>query len=280
MSVLDSQRALIRSALFIAEHKRSGFFDRFFLAGLRSGTVVVGALLLFFPRYSLTTDAALVMVDYVIDGDTVILEDHRKVRLIGINAPEHESNNRAAQPYALEARLALQQLVQGKRVRLIEGSDAVDRYGRTLGYIELKDGTDVQELMLARGYAAFVAISPNFERIARYIKAEQISRGQSLGIWSLPDFVMDFSSTRDQFDGGFAVVDSIVSRVRESAEYHIFDLGSRVSVRIAKRDWRLYWGSALPESYVSRTVEVRGWFFLHNKVLITSASHPSMIQIL
>ena len=161
--------------------------------------------------------------------------------------------------------MALQQLVQGKRVRLIEGSDTVDRYGRTLAYLELEDGTDVQEMMLARGYAAFVAISPNSERINQYVKAEQISRDQSLGIWSLPDFVLESPSARDQIEEGFAVVDSIVSQVRESARYHVFELESGMSVRVAKSHWQLYWDSVLPESYMVRTVEVRGWFFRHNK---------------
>jgi micrococcal nuclease len=263
------------SALFIDAHKRS----RFIIEALKSGALVMGVLFLFFPRYALSADVAPVMVDYVIDGDTVVLEDHRKVRLIGINAPEQESNNRAAQPYAVEARLALQQLVHGKWVRLIEGSDAVDRYGRTLAYIELEDGTDVQELMLTRGYAAFVAISPNFARITKYMQVEQISRDQSLGIWSFPGFVLRSPVSQVQFTGGFAVIDSIVSRVRKSAKYHIFDLGSGMSVRIAKRSWQLYWNSALPESYMARNVEVRGWFFVHNKVLVTVASHPSMMQI-
>ena len=275
MSIRDSERALRRGALFIGAHKRS----RFLIGVHNCGVLFIVALLLFSPRYALSANADAIMVDYVIDGDTIILEDHRRVRLIGINAPEQGSDSRQAQSYALEARLALQQLVQGKWVQVIKGSEAVDRYGRTLAYIELEDGTDVQELMLARGYAAFVAISPNSARINRYIKAEQVARDQSLGIWSFPGFVLDSPSARDQFDGGFAVIDSIVTEVRESSKYHIFELESGMSVRVAKRSWQLHWDSALPQSYTARTVEVRGWFFFHNKAPVTVVSHPSMMQI-
>ena len=278
--VRDLEKALIKSAFFINGHTKICFFGGFFICAFKYSALVAGTLLLILPRSALSAEGSPVMVDYVIDGDTVILEDHRKVRLIGINAPEQDSGKRAAQSYALEARLALQQLVNGKPVWLIEGIESVDRYGRTLAYLELEDGSDVQELMIDRGYAAFVAISPNFGRVTKYVKAEQIARDRSLGIWGLSDYVLNSLSARDQFDGGFAVVNGIVSRVRESDKTYIFDLEFGMSVRVAKQSWRLYWGTALPKSYLSRTVEVRGWFFYHDNVLITVASHPSMIQIL
>ena len=258
----------------------SAFFMKLVRGCLLLGGLLVFALGISAPCGVLFADNASVRVDYVIDGDTVILNDNRKVRLIGINAPEQESGNRAAQPFAMEARLALQQLVMEREMRLIEGIDAVDRYGRTLAYLELEDGTDVQESMLVRGYAAFVAISPNSERILRYIKAEQVARTQSLGIWSSPDYVLDSSLAGDRFDGGFAVVNSIVSQVRESASFYIFDLNSDMSFRILKSNWQLHWDSVLPQSYVSRKVEVRGWFYLQKKALVTVVSHPSMIGIL
>ncbi len=56
-------------------------------------------------------------VDFVIDGDTVILDGGERVRLIGINAPELETEEAPAQPFAEEATRALAQLAE-KRMHI------------------------------------------------------------------------------------------------------------------------------------------------------------------
>ncbi|MGH7410275.1 MAG: thermonuclease family protein, partial [Candidatus Methylomirabilis sp.] len=70
--------------------------------------VLLTALLL-----SGTSGADLVAtVREVIDGDTIVLDDGRKVRYLGINAPEH------GQPYAREATNLNRRIVSGLSVRL------------------------------------------------------------------------------------------------------------------------------------------------------------------
>ena len=73
-------------------------------------------------------------VKYVHDGDTVKLIDGRKVRLIGINAPEVARENRKAEDYALPARDLLIALLlkHNNHIQLVHGVESKDHYQRLL----------------------------------------------------------------------------------------------------------------------------------------------------
>lgn len=74
-------------------------------------------------------------VKYVVDGDTIVLTDGRKVRLLQINAPEENQCGHEA------ASRELRELVQGKEVTL--ESDPMfgdmDKYERLLRYVHVGD---------------------------------------------------------------------------------------------------------------------------------------------
>ena len=80
------------------------------------------------------------------DGDTVRVLDaaqvQHKVRLQGIDAPER------GQPFGTVARERLAAMVMGKAVTVHD--DGRDKYGRTLGHIEI-EGRDVNRQMVADG---------------------------------------------------------------------------------------------------------------------------------
>src|SRR5687768_17229147 len=54
----------------------------------------------------------------VYDGDTVVLEDGKHVRLLGINTPEIESHQRAEEPGGIAAKKWLQTQLQDNKVYL------------------------------------------------------------------------------------------------------------------------------------------------------------------
>ena len=56
----------------------------------------------------------------VYDGDTVLLSNGSKVRLLSSNTPEIESPHRSGSPGGEEARLWLKEAVEGKKVYLEE----------------------------------------------------------------------------------------------------------------------------------------------------------------
>ena len=124
----------------------------------------------------------------VLDGDTVDLEDGRRVRLIGIDTPETKFSPQAQvegmdDPFAQEAKQFLEERCEGKSVRLEFGPEPEDDYGRTLAYLHLEDGTDLNaELLrygLARAYRRF-----DHPRFSEYIRLEEEARAKRLGLWA------------------------------------------------------------------------------------------------
>lgn len=85
-------------------------------------------------------------VGYVVDGDSLYLDGRRQqVRLWGVDAPEKsESGFQAATDY-------LFLIAQGQRIecRQIE----VDRYGRSVARCFLRDGREINRLMIESGTA-------------------------------------------------------------------------------------------------------------------------------
>ena len=64
-----------------------------------------------------------VLVQRVIDGDTVVLADGERVRYIGMDTPER------GEPFFDEATEYNRRLVEGRRVRLMKDDSDKDRFG-------------------------------------------------------------------------------------------------------------------------------------------------------
>ncbi len=144
-------------------------------------------------------------VRYVHDGDTLQLNDGRKVRLIGINTPELARDNKAAEAFANEAKNALKLLFNSnKSVNLLYGKDKTDRYGRLLAHALLNDGQNVQALLLKQGYASVIIIPPNTRFAACYLEMEHEARCNKTGLWQSEN-ILQAKQLRKQ-DIGFHLV--------------------------------------------------------------------------
>ncbi len=99
-----------------------------------------------------------VTVERVIDGDTVILTDGRRVRLLGLDAPETGSGAAEPECYAEEAAAFLTGLVDGAAGCLELESDRVEQdvYGRLLAYLWDPEGRMLNEIILREGCAVFI----------------------------------------------------------------------------------------------------------------------------
>ena len=88
-------------------------------------------LLLTLNAYSKTT----FKVKRVIDGDTIILNNGEKVRLLGVDTPELHHPQKPVQCYAQEAKKFTEKQVLGKIVKLTFEGPKKYHYGRTLDWV-------------------------------------------------------------------------------------------------------------------------------------------------
>lgn len=247
---------------------------------------LVGAFLLFtltlFLQGAFADRSQTVEVSFVLDGDTVILQGGERVRLIGINAPEKEYAHRPAQPYALEASLALRELVQDESIVLVKGRQNTDSYGRTLGYLESADGTDFQEALVARGYAFVVAFPPDIDRLELYLDAERTARAERLGVWNVKQFQPVDLDLGQTLESGFGLFRGRVLSVGSSRKNVRLEFGSDLVATIRHSDWKSYW-SQDPDSLEGKNIELRGWLRKagenNNARYYLRLRHPYMMQI-
>ncbi|PIQ91302.1 MAG: hypothetical protein COV70_04440 [Parcubacteria group bacterium CG11_big_fil_rev_8_21_14_0_20_39_22] len=133
-------------------------------------------------------EAALHKVERVVDGDTLILSDENRVRLLGVDAPE-----RGACYYG-ESKEYLVDLLEGKDIRIEKGLTAKDDYGRLLRWVILpspekdEDNILVNEKILETGHALRLSYSDESVDDNRYrdilVTAEKEAKNKELGIWS------------------------------------------------------------------------------------------------
>jgi len=123
-----------------------------------------------------------------VDGDTFWVDDGSKkglkIRLIGVNTPETVHPQKPVEFYGKEASAYVKDLLIGKKVRLEFDVDRVDRYGRTLAYVFLKDGTFLNAELVKNGYAQIMTIPPNVKYSEKFLKLEREARDNNRGLWN------------------------------------------------------------------------------------------------
>jgi micrococcal nuclease len=119
------------------------------------------------------------VVARVVDGDTFNCTDGRKVRVIGVDAPELRQR-----PFGQRARQALARLAPvGDTVLLEADVTPRDRYGRTLAH-PWRGDTLVGEALVRRGYALLYTVPPDVRYAERFESAQRRARSERAGLWA------------------------------------------------------------------------------------------------
>lgn len=127
-------------------------------------------------------------VTRVVDGDTFWVDDGSekglKVRLIGVDAPETRNSGRKLKGYfGTESSEYLNSLIGGKKVRFVFDVAKYDRYGRTLAYVYLADGTFVNAELVKNGYATVMTTPPNVRHADEFVELADRARKRNRGLW-------------------------------------------------------------------------------------------------
>ncbi len=121
------------------------------------------------------------VVTRIIDGDTVELENGTTIRYLMINTPETTGGKNDC--YGQNAVQFNTDLVLNKTVTLDYDVECTDRFDRTLAYVSV-GGQEVNKLLLERGYACLLHISPNGDdRLAEYKAIEAAAKAANRGLW-------------------------------------------------------------------------------------------------
>lgn len=225
-----------------------------------------------------------VTVKSAIDGDTVELEDGRRVRLVGLDVPLAPASLGAT------ASAALAELVGGRAAILGLAGRRTDRYGRVLAQLYRDDGLWLQGELLTRGLARVESQADNRALVPVMLAWEGEARAARRGLWALSAYaVLAPEDARRHLDR-FALVEGTVTEVTQSssrAELHFgatardgfTALLSPESRRLLVKSGILAKAGLALESLAGRRLRVRGYVRWWNGAVI-DVTHPEQIELL
>ncbi len=218
-------------------------------------------------------------VKHVIDGDTVILSDDRKVRLIGIDTPEIGYDGHPSEPGAIRAKDFLKQmLAQNPSVYLIYDQEHFDRHNRTLAHLFLSKDNNIQATLLREGLAMPLTIPPNLQFIDCYRQQSKIAMNQRRELWALPRYQPVSVERLSGTERGFYIITGRVNRVTESRSSIWINLETRGALRIQRKDLPYFKGINL-HGLAGKRVQASGWLYRRNNELRMQLRHRVDLQI-
>ncbi|MDO8435268.1 MAG: thermonuclease family protein, partial [bacterium] len=125
----------------------------------------------------------------VVDGDTLTIRkdgENVTLRLIGLDTPETVDPRKTVQCFGKEASEKARQVLTGTSIRIETdpSQGELDKYGRTLAYVFLSDGTNFNMLMIAEGYGHEYTYNLPYKYQAEFKAAEKKAREEKKGLWA------------------------------------------------------------------------------------------------
>jgi micrococcal nuclease len=122
----------------------------------------------------------------VIDGDTFVIGENVRVRLLGVDAPDfgHPDPDRPDEPFGREATEFLRAAVDGRDVRLDFDRERHDKYDRLLAYVTCDDRLVNAEIIRAGFAKALTRFPFSAQKKRLFVEAEREAREAQRGLWS------------------------------------------------------------------------------------------------
>ncbi len=216
-------------------------------------------------------------VRHVIDGDTLVLKNGEKVRLIGINTPEVESHYTRAEAGGEAARDWLRKKLGQAEIWLEYDAEQRDKYDRRLAHVFLPSGEYLNASLLEQGLAMLTLTPPNLRYSKTLIAAQQQAETAATGIWQRPEFqpkpLKDLSLGNDY--RGWQRWQVTPRRIGESRKYINLIVSEHFVIKIAKS---LQDRFPPLSQYLDQRLEVRGWLRRQGNQHFMIVQHPSAIQ--
>lgn len=230
-------------------------------------------------------------VSGVLDGDTVII-DHPKVkrlRYLGINAPETLTSYSPGDPYYFESTALNKKLVFGKEVTLEFDEEKYDSYGRLLAYVFV-DGKLVNEELVREGLARAFFIGPNRKYEQRVYKAQSYAQEKRKGIWSNQagntkisrnrEFLIKPENIKDFIHERVVVRGKITGEKKNNSKVLVLGLENDLDIVIFKDSIENFKFFSIDPAtyYTGKPVEVIGKVTMYRGSPQIVISHPTVIR--
>lgn len=216
------------------------------------------------------------VVEKVFDGDTILLSNGQKVRLLGVNTPEVASRNKNAEAGGEEAKAWLQKRLEHKKVRLEADVEKQDKYRRTLAYVFAEDKQFINLELIRQGWGAVNIFPPNLKYIQPLLAAQAEAEQAGLGLWRHRDYApQPFDALNEANYKGWKRITGRIGALKKTAKYNYLQFSERVSVRIGSDTLHLF--PAL-QDYVGKQVEARGWVNKSKDRFVLHVRHPGELK--
>jgi micrococcal nuclease len=129
-------------------------------------------------------EPAVYRVERVVDGDTLLLSNRARVRLIGADTPETVRPDYPPELWGREATEFTEAFVAGGEVRLQFDGPRRDKYDRFLAHVWVGDRSLSEELIRAGLARATTGFRYSASMKSRFRRAEAEARAARRGIWS------------------------------------------------------------------------------------------------
>ncbi len=223
---------------------------------------------------------AYVRIKHVIDGDTVILANGDRLRMIGIDAPEIGYRGKASQAGAISARDFLKGLINSRDDYPVSFEpQRRDRYGRTLGHLFLTDNRNIQALILAGGFAAPLNIPPNIAFSNCYQQQVTKAMQARLGIWKLDQYQAVAANLLSGNEQGYRIIYGRIFDTATTPSSIWLHMQLSLAIRIAREDLQ-YFPDFHPDELPGRDIRVRGKLYRYKTQLRLRLRHPADMEIL
>jgi len=215
-------------------------------------------------------------VKSVYDGDTIILENNKRVRLLGINTPEIQSRHRDAEPGGIAAKEWLQRQIKDQKIYLEYDLEKQDKYSRQLAHVFLADGTHINIELLKKGLAFMSIVPPNLRYVEAFNRAQKQAEAQNKGIWTEPRYQVQPLTRIASGHRGWQRYTGILQHIQQRRSFTYLTFNDQVSIRIANDHLSLF--PAL-DTYLGKKMEIRGWVSRRNNKFTISIQHPSALVL-
>ena len=225
---------------------------------------------------SMSPQVSYLTVKKVFDGDTILLNNGQKVRLLGINTPEVAGPNKDSEVGGEAAKSWLKKALEHRKVRLEVDVEKLDKYQRTLAHVFTEDKQHINLALVKQGLAVVNIYPPTLKYVDTLLSAQQVAEKAGLGIWGSSAYSPQSyqSITQDGYKGWKRVTGQIKS-VKKTRKYSYLQFSAQVSIRIENR-----WLNLFPplQVYIGKNLEARGWINKNRDHYSVQIRHPAELK--